>query len=293
MTIAITLNGELKSWICRNLERGCAPDELVQSMIAEKFEPPIARSLIEAFVRARNTGEAMPGDTVTLDVEAPPYVQDPPRLAAGNVIRTSDRTVAVSFRLRQPIIAVLADVLSAQECAQLISLARPRLTPSTVVDPQTGANQAAAHRNSEGMFFRLRETPFIARLDERISQIMNFPLEHGEGLQVLRYGPGTQSTPHFDFLAPSNEANRLSLARSGQRHSSLVIYLNDVPDGGETVFPSAGLSVCPRRGHAVYFEYCNSRGQVDPLSLHAGAPVFAGEKWAVTKWMRQRRFVSA
>jgi prolyl 4-hydroxylase len=43
----------------------------------------------------------------------------------------------------------------------------------------------------------------------------------------------------------------------------------------------------------VYFEYCNSRGQVDAESLHAGAPVTAGEKWAVTKWMRQRRFVSA
>jgi len=195
--------------------------------------------------------------------------------------------------LQRPVIAVLADVLSAEECDQLIALARPRLTPSTVVDPQTGANQAAAHRDSEGMFFRLNETPFIARLDERISMLMNFPLDHGEGLQVLRYGPGAQSTPHFDFLTPSNDTNRQSLARSGQRHSSLVVYLNDVPSGGETVFPHVGLSVCPRKGNAVYFEYCNSRGQVDPLSLHAGAPVLAGEKWAVTKWMRRRRFVSA
>ena len=26
-------------------------------------------------------------------------------------------------------------------------------------------------------------------------------------------------------------------------------------------------------------------------SLHASAPVAEGEKWVVTKWMRQRRFV--
>ena len=189
--------------------------------------------------------------------------------------------------------AVLADVMNAAECEELIGLARPRLTPSTVVDSKTGQNSVVAHRNSEGMFFRPEETPFIAALDRRVSQIMNMPESHGEGLQVLRYGPGTQSTPHFDFLTPSNAANQQSLARSGQRVSSLVVYLNEVASGGETDFPEIGLAVCPQPGHAVYFEYCNSRNELEPLSLHAGAPVIMGEKWAVTKWMRQRPFVSA
>lgn len=292
MSIAIKLNDELKQWIFHNLDRGCAPEQLIQSMIGQKFEPVIARGLVDAFVDSRRTGEPMAGDTVTLEVDAPPYSYETPRLAAGNTIQTSDRLVSVTMRLQRPACAVLANLLSAEECGQLIALARPRLTPSTVVDPMTGANQMAAHRDSEGMFFRLAENPFIARLDERISQLMNSPVDHGEGLQVLRYGPGTQSTPHFDFLMPSNATNQQSLERSGQRISSLVIYLNDVPRGGETVFPEVGLTVCPRRGHGVYFEYCNSRGQVDPLSLHAGAPVIEGEKWAVTKWMRQRRFLS-
>jgi hypothetical protein len=137
------------------------------------------------------------------------------------------------------------------------------------------------------------ERPVIAALDKRISLLMNSPVDNGEGLQILRYGPGTQSTPHFDFLIPSNEANRQSLAHSGQRISSLVVYLNDVAAGGETKFPEIGLSVSPKKGNAVYFEYCNSLGQVDSLSLHAEAPVIAGEKWAATKWMRQRRFVPA
>jgi prolyl 4-hydroxylase len=59
------------------------------------------------------------------------------------------------------------------------------------------------------------------------------------------------------------------------------------------VFPETGLAVTPRKGSAVYFEYCNSAGQLDALSLHAGSPVHAGEKWVATKWMRQRRFVPA
>jgi prolyl 4-hydroxylase len=59
------------------------------------------------------------------------------------------------------------------------------------------------------------------------------------------------------------------------------------------MFPEAGWAVSPQCGNAVYFEYCNSRGQVDHASLHASAPVERGEKWVATKWMRQRPFVSA
>lgn len=112
-------------------------------------------------------------------------------------------------------------------------------------------------------------------------------------MQVLRYRTGGHTAPHFDFLIPSNAANSESIARSGQRISTLIVYLNDVTEGGETIFPAAGLAVVPRRGNALYFEYTNSRQQVDQWTLHASAPVVSGEKWVVTKWMRARRFVPA
>ena len=92
---------------------------------------------------------------------------------------------------------------------------------------------------------------------------------------------------------PSNDANRASIARSGQRVSTMVSYLNDVPQGGQTLFPAAGWAVSPQRGNAVYFEYCNSLGQLDHASRHASKAVEQGEKWVATKWVRQRRFVSA
>ena len=46
-------------------------------------------------------------------------------------------------------------------------------------------------------------------------------------------------------------------------------------DGGGTSFPEVGLTVVPKKGAAVYFEYCNAAGAVDPLTLHAGMPVLA------------------
>ncbi len=145
-------------------------------------------------------------------------------------------------------------------------------------------------RSSAGMFFRPQENPLVRRIDLRIAALMGLPADHGEGLQVLHYTPGAQSVPHFDFLMPTNGANVASIERSGQRVSTLVMYLNDPDEGGETVFPEAGIAVMPRKGRALYFEYCNAEGQLDPLSLHAALPVLAGEKWVATRWMRQRAF---
>jgi prolyl 4-hydroxylase len=300
MTTVVRFVPALGSWIQDNLDRDVAAAALVEEMQRQRMDAEAARAIVDAFVRARAAGTAPPHDQVDLiepDSPAadplPAYVHETPNLRPGTSIATSDRVIRVAARAERPLLAVLNDVLDADECAQLIEMARQRLVPSTVVDPMTGRDIVTGTRASLGMFFRLRENAFIARLDRRISELMNLPVENGEGLQVLHYPEGAGSAPHFDFLVPSNAANLASIARSGQRVSTLVAYLNDVPDGGQTIFPQAGWAVSPQRGNAVYFEYCNSLDQVDHASLHASAPVERGEKWVATKWMRQRRFVSA
>jgi prolyl 4-hydroxylase len=112
----------------------------------------------------------------------------------------------------------------------------------------------------------------------------------GEDLQVMRYGVGAEYTPHFDYFDLDRPGQAAHLANGGQRIASLVIYLNDVEAGGETVFPEVGLSVAPAKGSAVYFAYTDARSRCDPLSFHAGAPVQRGEKWIATRWMRERAF---
>jgi prolyl 4-hydroxylase len=293
MAISVNLSTGLRAWITDNLARGAPPAAVIEALVGRNFEPDVARGVVDAFVSAHAAGRPLPEHGVRLDMEAPHYVYEPPRIAPGHLIRAGEREIRVLHRLQSPVLATLEGVLSEPECAQLIGMAQPRLRRSTVVDPLTGANATVERRSSDGMFFRLRENPFIARIDERLAAIMNGPAENSEGLQVLRYRSGGQYPPHFDFLVPSNPAGSQSIARSGQRVSTLIVYLNDVIEGGETVFPEAGLSVVPRRGHGLYFEYTNSRMQVDPRSAHGGAPVVQGEKWIVTKWMRSRRFVPA
>jgi prolyl 4-hydroxylase len=294
MSARLHFTPQLRDWLLHNIDRGIPPAPLARNMVEQGFEAGLADALAHSFWAARATGTALPEDALEPNhIQAARYRYEPLRLAQGNTIEAVDHTIRVAMRAAQPGLAILDHLLDAEECEQLMALAVPRLRPSTIVDPMTGKDTASASRTSEGMFFRPQENPLLARIDARIAALMGMPLENGEGLQVLRYPAGTGSAPHFDFLMPNNPANAASIARSGQRVSTLVIYLIDVDQGGETVFPEAGVAVSPRKGSAVYFEYCNSAGQLDPLSLHAAAPVGTGEKWVATKWMRQRRFVPA
>ena len=294
MSTVVRFSPELSVWVSQNLDQGATPAALIAVMREQQMEELAAQAILHAFVTARQSGKAVPIDHVVIDPASPDYLQPTiPLFSAKTSLQTNDRSVRISARAEHPLLATLSNVMSSEECEQLINLARPRLTPSTIVDPMTGKNIVSDKRTSYGMFFKLNENAFISRLDQRISEIMNLPVEHGEGIQILYYPAGTGSEPHFDFLIPSNPANQLSLARSGQRCSTLVTYLNDVEAGGETVFPAAGWAVSPIAGNGVYFEYANEHGQVDHASLHASNPVIAGEKWVATKWMRQRPFVSA
>lgn len=277
-----TLPPAWRDWIAENLARGCDPKALIADMIRANFEP--------GFASASVFGLAQSG---IAPAQSPAYVYESPRIAPGNLIRTADREVRVTLRIERPVIVFLDSVLSPEECDELMERSRDRLTRSTTVNPEDGKDAVIEARNSEGTFFPLNADPFIARIDHRVAALMGMPVANGEGLQILHYRIGGQYTPHYDYFSPKEPGSKPHLANGGQRVSSLVMYLNDVEDGGATVFPELGLTVGPKKGGAVYFEYCNSRGQLDPLSLHGGLPVLRGEKWIATKWMRERTYCQA
>jgi prolyl 4-hydroxylase len=215
------------------------------------------------------------------------FVYEPTRVTGSNIIRTSDRDIRVVARFNQPDLVVLANVLSLDECDELVQLSTPKIERSTTIDSVTGRPIIIENRTSHGTFFYLNQTEFIARLDKRISELMAWPLENGEGIQILNYGIGGEYRPHFDYFPPEQTGSKQPLTQGGQRVATLIMYLNDVEEGGATVFPDINFAVSPRKGQAVYFSYFNSQGQVDPTTLHGGAPVLKGEKWIATKWMRQ------
>jgi prolyl 4-hydroxylase len=191
------------------------------------------------------------------------------------VIVVDGHPVEVVMSLRLPRVVIFGHLLTDQECEELMAQAAPRLARSETVDTATGGSEVHAARTSDGMFFERGETPLIDRIERRIATLVNWPLDRGEGLQILRYRPGAQYKAHNDYFDPAQPGTPK--------------ILNTPDRGGATVFPDVGLEVAPVRGSAVFFSY--DRPHAVTKTLHGGAPVLAGEKWVATKWMRQGVFV--
>ncbi|UOQ46553.1 2OG-Fe(II) oxygenase [Halobacillus salinarum] len=196
----------------------------------------------------------------------------------GNKIITDDREIAIIAKMEDPKIAILGNVVSDEECEALIGLSKDRMNRSKI----GSRHEVNDMRTSSSTF--LPENEVTARIEKRMAQIMNVPVTHGEGMHILNYQQGQEYKAHYDyFRAKTRVVNN-------PRISTLVLYLNDVEEGGETYFPHMNLSVSPHKGMGVYFEYFYSDPEINERTLHGGSPVTAGEKWAATMWVRRKQY---
>ena len=272
------MHRQLGQWAAQRLLEGMSAEALFADLVARKLAPEIAQSVVKAAT-----------DVIS---ESHAYLYQKPRGAQGAVIDTADRRIHVSVRLNQPTLAILDDALSPEECAALIKLAKTRLRPSLSMIKESPVQAPHYFRNSSSAVFKRNENSLIAAIEQRASTIMGLPMDHGEMFEVIHYQVGQEFKHHYDFFLSKREADAAEMARNGQRVSTLIFYLSDVDAGGETIFPKLGLSIAPKVGAAVYFEYMNQLGQLDHKTVHAGTPVLAGKKWIMTKWMRERPITS-
>ncbi|WOL01407.1 prolyl 4-hydroxylase 1-like [Canna indica] len=200
-----------------------------------------------------------------------------------------------------PRVILFHNFLSTEECDYLKAVARPRLEISTVVDTKTGKGMKSEVRTSSGMFISSEERkyPIIQAIEKRISVFSQVPAENGELIQVLRYEQNQYYRAHHDYFSDT-----FNIKRGGQRVATMLMYLSDDVEGGETYFPMAGSGECscggkmvkglcvkPNKGDAILFWSMGLNGETDPKSLHGGCSVLKGEKWSATKWMRQKTII--
>jgi prolyl 4-hydroxylase len=274
---------ELRKWIVEQAQAGHDAASVLKAMLASGWNEETAAEAMESTLRDHLEGQARAeGLPSAVRVPDPPLEESPLYLDGG------DRKVEVLQAMYAPRVVVFGKLLSDEECEQLIALAAPRLARSLTVATKTGGEEINADRTSHGMFFQRGENDLVRRIEERIARLVNWPVENGEGLQILQYGPGAEYKPHYDYFDPAEPGTPTILKRGGQRVATLVMYLGEPEKGGGTVFPDVHMEVAPRRGNAVFFSY--ERPHPSTHTLHGGAPVLAGEKWIATKWLREQRF---
>jgi len=200
--------------------------------------------------------------------------------------RIKDRKVTRLVSIPNPKIFVFENLLSEEECDHLLALSIDSLEISGTVDYETGEDVTSSVRTSQSTYFDHGHDAVITAIEERISQLLDYPAERAESIHIARYGVGQEYKAHHDYFDASEPGTAIHLEGWGQRFATVLMYLNDVEEGGSTAFPELGLDFMPKKGNAVVFFYSDAFGNVDDRCLHAGTPVIAGEKWIATKWLR-------
>jgi len=267
---------ELREWILATSRAGHGPMDVLRLMKEAGYDAQQSR---------RAVSEVLDIPLAALNATASRAGSKQPCHPVAPQMSVDGHTLRVTTSVDTPIVRVLEGLLTGDECDDLIAQARPRLQRSLTVDVD-GHHQTDERRTSNGMFFRIGESPLIQRIEQRIATLVDIPVSHGEGLQILHYLPGQEYEPHYDWFDPTQPGFTAVTARGGQRIASIVMYLNTPEEGGGTGFPAIGLTVTALRGSAVYFAYDTG----DQSSLHAGLPVLKGEKWIATKWLRERPY---
>ena len=191
------------------------------------------------------------------------------------------RTLPESRMLSEtPLVILFPKLVSEAECRYLIALAEPTYQPSMVYDDEHQLVHDPIRTSHGSTVHWLIEDPAVQAINRRIAAATGTAYDAGETLQSLRYSPGQEYRPHFDFVPGEN-----------QRLWTALIYLNDEYGGGETEFVHTGLKVRGTRGDVLVFRNATPDGELEPLSEHAGLPVASGTKYLATRWIREKRWI--
>ncbi|KAL4236382.1 L-ascorbic acid binding [Mactra antiquata] len=160
-------------------------------------------------------------------------------------------------------------------------------------------------------------------VQKRVSEVVQLPMSliQLSDFQVVNYGINGHYNAHLDSSHIRKEQQCCDRGRYSKcricRYMTILFYLNDVDDGGETAFPFANkdsinhtnshlnrvqhlykkchevdLRVPAEKRKAIIWynhfidESTGWMGDIDEYTLHGGCPVKAGEKWIANFWIK-------
>jgi prolyl 4-hydroxylase len=186
----------------------------------------------------------------------------------------------------KPRALLINGTLLPQEADTLIAAARKSLERSKVIAGNAGENEENTVRTSSGMFLlseEERSLPANKNLRTIVAAMGGIPQDDWiEATQILEYKVGQRYVPHPDYYSPGDVAN---LQRGGQRIYTVITWLNDVKEGGETTFPNAQIKIKSHPFNSLLFYDATEDNQPDFYSIHSGEPPGEGSwKMICVNW---------
>ncbi len=177
----------------------------------------------------------------------------------------------------QPYIVRVRDVMTPDECAQLIAKIESLGPKVATINTRAGTVVDRDVRNNDRVIFDDQELAdrILARIGDKAPETIHGMELVGanERFRCYRYKPGMRFAPHSDGSFYRNERERSCY--------SCLVYLNEDFEGGATTFlTDPEVAVQPIRGMALLFQH--------PI-IHEGSIVTSGVKYVCRTDLMYRR----
>jgi len=209
-------------------------------------------------------------------------------------------TPGLIVRSTNPPVFTIEGFLPDADCDALMENTPELLRDSTIGDGKLfeQGNQLSARRTSSSVLLDdsiLQMRPTVAAptdsLQDRVKKLFpgakwdprgRVPTPGNvcfEALQVAKYEKTQQFMEHCDGF-PMITARKNQF----QRLATVLVYLNDVEEGGRTTFNYLDISIQPKKGSALIFfpGYCD--GLPDDRMMHEAEPAVT-TKWVAQQWV--------
>jgi hypothetical protein len=174
-------------------------------------------------------------------------------------------------------IRIIDNFLTTEECEYIIAYSeRKNLFRRSELKYDDGTVAVGHMRTSFSAFLNDRNDQFFNAIYDKVAHMFEVPKGYIENLQCVRYAEGQEFKPHYDAGTALNRVH------------TLLVYLNEDFEFGETYFPELNLKVKPKVGRALYFLDRDENGNNILQSSHAGLPIKNGVKYGCNIWISNR-----
>ncbi len=174
--------------------------------------------------------------------------------------------------------------LTDEEVNTLLSLADGKYAPTTNTVKGYFENDVAMVTNNF-------DAPLQAIMKKALALL---PLEatyhpDKDWLAVVSYNEGMLCKPHYDAYYSDDHNDPHNPSKMFLW--TIILYLTDDYEGGETAFPHINHVVRGKKGGVLCFPDVDATGGIAPYALHEGRQITKGNKKICTFWLRPHNLV--
>jgi prolyl 4-hydroxylase len=275
------------NWLRTNHERGCDSEDMIQRAMTHGFERSALEQVLLSISNQLPKGKTdeVSEDNIVVDSVNDQHGSLPNYLDWFDASLTHPENSPRAWRLDTSRAQVyeIPQLLSREECQRLIEAIDQSLQPSTVT------RGSSDYRTSRTCHLRHQHPELSKELDQRFADLLGVDPKCSEPIQGQRYDVGEYFKEHTDWFAPGTKEYSTNTRNGGQRTWTIMVYLNAVELGGETLFKRLGRSFVPAIGMALAWNNLLVDGSPNPFTLHEAMPIELGSKWVITKWFRAEK----